>query len=143
MNYKNYRMLFKSVKRNAKEDFYSKQLIQFKGDAKKTWRIMKEVIVKAQKTQPLFSCKIIVNYIKIIKGKWRANEFNNLSINIDPELSKVILRHTRSFKNYVPNFNTTMPTGPTRVHELNNALFSRKTNKCPRYDEINVSVIRS
>ena len=44
---------------------------------------MKEVIVKAQKTQPLFSRKIIVNYIKIIKGKWRANEFNNLCINID------------------------------------------------------------
>ena len=36
-----------------------------------------------------------------------------------------------------------MPTGPTRDHELNNALFSRKTNNCPRYDEINVSVIRS
>ena len=30
---------------------------------------MKEVIIKAQKTQPLFSRKIIVNYIKIIKGK--------------------------------------------------------------------------
>ena len=110
---------------------------------KKRGELWRKVIVEAQKTQPLFPRKIIVNYIKIIKGKWRANEFNNLCINIDPELSKVILRHTRSFKNYVPNFNTTMPAGPIRVHELNNALFSWKTNKCPRYDEINISVIRS
>ena len=42
MNYKNYRMLFKSVKQNAKEDFYSKQLIQFKIDPKITWQIMKK-----------------------------------------------------------------------------------------------------
>ena len=37
MNYKNYRRLFESVKRKSKRNFYSKQLIQFQEDAKKTW----------------------------------------------------------------------------------------------------------
>ena len=35
-NYKNFKRLFESVKRKSKKIFYSKKLIQFQGDAKKT-----------------------------------------------------------------------------------------------------------
>ena len=37
------------------------QITPFQGDAKKTWRIIKEVINKACKTQSLLPCKTIVN----------------------------------------------------------------------------------
>ena len=57
------RGIAKSSKRKQKTIFYSKQLIQFQGDAKK--RIMKEVIGKARKTQLFFLSKIIANNIKI------------------------------------------------------------------------------
>lgn len=51
---------------------------------------MKEVIGKARKTQPLLSCKIIVNNIKINEEKRIANKLNNFLIDVDPELAKEI-----------------------------------------------------
>ena len=99
---------------------------------------MKEVIAKVRKTQLLFPLKVIVSKIQIIEGKRIAHEFYNFFINIDRELLKGTLEPARSFKNYVPKFNTAMPTGPIRVDELKNTLFSRKTNKCS-----NFSVTRS
>ena len=47
MNYKNYRRLFESVKRKSKFFFY-------------LWKIMKEVIGKARKTQPFFRAKFLL-----------------------------------------------------------------------------------
>ena len=47
MNYKNYRRLFKSVKQKSKIFFY-------------LWKIMKEVIGKARKTQPFFRAKFLL-----------------------------------------------------------------------------------
>ena len=98
-------------------------------------------IGKAGKTQPLLPSKIIINNIEIIDNKRIANEFNNLFIDIGPELAIEIPRPARSFESYVPKSNSTMPTGPISVNELKHAFFSIKTNKCPGHDEINFNVI--
>ena len=57
---------------------------------------MKEVIGKAGKTQPLLPSKIIINNIEIIDNKRIANEFNNLFIDISPELAIEIPRQRLS-----------------------------------------------
>ena len=41
--YKDYRKLFETITMTSKWIYYSEKL-QFQGDAKKTWRIMKEVL---------------------------------------------------------------------------------------------------
>ena len=84
---------------------------------------MKEVILKAQKTQPLLPSKIIVNNKEINEDKRIVNEFANLFIDIDPELAKEIPRPARFFENYVPKSNSIMPTGPTSAKELKKYLF--------------------
>ena len=42
--YKDYRKLFETITMKSKRKYYSEKLLQFQSDAKKTWRIMKEVI---------------------------------------------------------------------------------------------------
>ena len=51
-----------------------------------------------------------------------------------PRAAKEIPRPARSFENYVPESNLTMPTGP---------IFPIKTNKCCGHNEINFNIIRS
>ena len=59
---------------------------------------MKEVIGRAQKTQPLFPSKIIVNNIEINEDKRIVNEFNNFFIHIDPELAKAVSKTCKIFR---------------------------------------------
>ena len=94
---------------------------------------MNQVIGKAPKPQPLFSCKIIANKI----GKWIAKKINNSFIDIGPELAKEIPRPARSFESYLPKFNTTMPIGTISVNELKKVFFSNKTNKRPGDNKMN------
>ena len=44
ISYKNYRKLFESIKQRAKSQYYSKMILHYKDNIKKTWQIMKEVI---------------------------------------------------------------------------------------------------
>ena len=143
MNYRNYWRLFGSIKRKSKRISYSRQLIQFQGDHKKTWRIMKEVISKAWKKELLLPRKIIVNNLEINEQKQIASRFNNLFIDIGPELAKGDPEPERSFESYIPESNTIMPTLTISVNELKNWLFSIKANTCHGQDEITSNVIRS
>ena len=104
---------------------------------------MKEVISKAWKTQPFLPSKIVVNNLKINEEKRIANKFNNFFIDIGSVLAKEVPEPARSFESYIPKSNTIMPTGPISVHELKNAFFSIKTNKCLGHNQINCDVIRN
>ena len=45
----------------SKRKYYSEKLLQFQGDAKKTWRIMKEVIGKSKLIYSTFPRKTVIN----------------------------------------------------------------------------------
>ena len=45
------RKLFETITMKSKRKYYPEKLLQFQGDAKKTWRIMKEVIRKSKPIQ--------------------------------------------------------------------------------------------
>ena len=59
--YKDYRKLFKTITMKYKRKYYSEKLLQFQGDAKKTWRIMKEVIGKYKLIHSTLPRKIVIN----------------------------------------------------------------------------------
>ena len=44
--YKTYKNLFESIKKRSKKKIYSEKLQKFKGDAKKTCSVMKEILGK-------------------------------------------------------------------------------------------------
>ena len=48
ISYENYRKLFESIKQRAKSQYYSKMILHYKDNIKKTWQIMKEVIDKGK-----------------------------------------------------------------------------------------------
>ena len=55
ISYKNYRKLFGSIKKRAKSQYYSKMILHYKDNIKKTWQIMKEVIRKGKIVDNLLS----------------------------------------------------------------------------------------
>ena len=46
--YKTYQSLFETIKRKSKKNYYSEKILSFKGDAKNTWKTMKDLIGKAK-----------------------------------------------------------------------------------------------
>ena len=116
--YKDYRKIFQTITMKSKRKYYSEKLLQFQGDAKKTWRIMKEVIGKSKLIHSTLPRKIIINKNVIFEEKHIANAFNNFFINIGPKLADDIPTATRSFESYVQNTNETNEE-PITINELN------------------------
>ena len=102
----------------SKRKYYSEKLLQFQGDTKKTWRIMKEEIGKFKLIHSAVPRKFGINKNVIFEEKWIANAFkrmrtiqqflqthstifanafNNFFINIGPKLAEDIPTATRSF----------------------------------------------
>ena len=127
----------------SKRKYYSEKLLQFQGDAKKTWRIMKEVIGKSKLIHSTLPRKIIINKNVIFEEKHIANAFNNFFINIGPKLADDIPTATRSFESYVQNTNETIKEEPITINELKDVFFSLKINKSAGYDEISFNVIKN
>ena len=46
--YKTYQNHFETIKRKSKKNYYSEKILSFKGDAKNTWKTMKDLIGKAK-----------------------------------------------------------------------------------------------
>ena len=106
----------------SKLKYYSEKLLQ--GDAKKSWRIMTEVIGKSKLIPSTLPRKIVINRNVIFEEKHIANTFNNFFINIGSKLADDIPTATRSFESYVQNTNETMKEGPITSNELKDAIFS-------------------
>ena len=63
--------------KGEQEHFYSEKLQQkFKGNAKKTWRVMKEILGKCTTKPSTLPTKITVNKLDIFDKKKIADEFN-------------------------------------------------------------------
>ena len=67
--YKTYRNLLETIKRRSKKKFYSEKLQKFKGDVKKTWSVMKEIIGKCTTRSSTLPTKITVNKTDIFDTK--------------------------------------------------------------------------
>ena len=65
----------------SKGKYYS-EILQFQGDTKKTWRIMKEVIGKSKLIPSTLPHKIVINKNVIFEEKRIASAFNNFSLTL-------------------------------------------------------------
>ena len=61
--------LFETIKRKSKKEFYTEKLQKFKGDAKKTWSVMKEILGKFTTKSSTLPTKINVNKTDIFDTK--------------------------------------------------------------------------
>ena len=67
--YKTYKNLFETIKKRSKKKFYSEKRQKFKGDAKKTWSVMKEILGQCTTKSSTLPTKITVNKTDIFDTK--------------------------------------------------------------------------
>ena len=91
ISYKNYRKLFESIKQRAKSQYYSKMILHYKGNIKKTWQIIKEVMGKGKLANNSLPKHLILNNRDIFDQKTIANSFNEYFVNVGPKLACEIL----------------------------------------------------
>ena len=141
--YKTYKSLFETIKRRSKKKFYSEKLQKFKGDAKKTWSVMKEILGKCTTKSSTLPTKITVNKTDIFDTKKIADEFNKFFTNIGTDLANKIPNASKRFDFYITKVNTSMESQPLSINELKDAFFSLKINKSPGHDGVSFNVIKN
>ena len=141
-SYKTYKNLFETIKRKSKKYYYSKKILSFKGDAKKTWKTMKDLIGKAKMNKSLFLQKIRVKKLVYLTKKKKAIEFNRFFANVGPILAEQIPESENTFESYLVKTSATMQHKSVSINELRDAFFSLKRNKSPWYDEISFNVVQ-
>ena len=130
MAHNSYKNLFETLKKKAKEKYYSKKVSKYKHDATKRRNIMKELVAKIfRKSSNLGEHKI-------------ANGFNVFFINMGSILGNKIPNAAVTFESYIIKLDSIMETKQLSINELKNASFSLKINKNPSYDGISFRFLK-
>ena len=95
--YKTYKNLFEKTKRKSKKNYYSEKILSFKGDAKKTWKNIKDLIGKAKINKSSLPQKIRVKKTDIFDQENIETEFNRFFGNVGPMLAKQIPESKNTF----------------------------------------------
>ena len=77
-----------------------------KGDARKTWSVMKEILGKRTTKSSTLQTKITVNKTDIFDAKQIADEFNKFFTNIGTELANKIPNASNPVDSYITEVNT-------------------------------------
>ena len=115
--------MFEMIRRKSKKQFYSEKLIKFQGDSKKTWCIMKELIVKAKINKSSLPPKIVTDKTEILGETNIAKEFNNFFSDAGLKLAKKIPESCRPFESYMKNVSSEMENKPLSINELKDTFF--------------------
>ena len=116
--YETFKNLFETIKRRSKKKFYSEKLQKFKGDAKKTWIVMKEILGKCTTKSSTLPTKITVNKTDIFDIKKIADELNKFFTNIGTDLANKIPNASKRFDLYITKVNTSIESQPLSINEL-------------------------
>ena len=95
-------------KRKSNKNYFSEKILSFKGDAKKTWKIMKDPIGKAKMNKSSLPRKIRVKKTDIFDQEKIATEFNRFFVNVGPMLAKQIPKSKNIFQSYLVKTSATM-----------------------------------
>ena len=140
--YKNYKKLFESIKRRSKEPHFSKLMLKYKNNIKKTWQIIKEAIGKEKCNQHRFPTKIVVDKESMANIHSIAKNFKTYFTEIGPNLANKINRPRKHFHEYLKKYQTCKAENIISVNELKDAFFSLKVNKSPGYEDISFNVVK-
>ena len=140
--YQDYKKLFESIKKWSKKLHFSKLILKYKNNIRKTWQVIKEATGKEKYKQQILPKKILVDKISITETESIAESFNKYFTQIGPKLAKDIGTSTQSFNDYIKKHDTLQPEKVISVNELNDAFFSLKINKSAGYDDISFTVVK-
>ena len=107
--YQDYKKLFESIKKRSKKLYFSKLILKYKNNIKKTWHVIKEAIGKEKYKQQNLPKKILVDKKSITETESIAESFNKYFTQIGPNLAKDIDTSTKSFDEYIKKHDTIQP----------------------------------
>ena len=87
--YKTYRNKLTSILRKAERAYYKSKLDQYKGDVKRTWIVINDVIRRGKRSKKLADFMLKDNQ-KVYNKQVIANMFNEFYINVGPKLASEI-----------------------------------------------------
>ena len=88
--YENSKKLSEAIKKRSKKNHFSKLILTFKNNIKKTWEIIKDSIGKGKRNNQNFPKKVIVNNIAITDETQIAENFNKFFTEIGRKLASTI-----------------------------------------------------
>ena len=139
-HYKMYRNKLHQVLRTAERNHYDTLLIQHKGNIRKSWSIIKEVITK--KKQMHKSSKFFIDNKFTSDNCKIADAFNKFYVNIGPTLAKKInhsnIEPTSYINEYVPESMFVSPTDGTEVSNIISSLKEASSG----YDDVTSKIVK-
>ena len=103
-NLRTYKSILQKSIRLAKMNYYGSQFEKYRGDVKRTWAAIKEILNRNKKSTE-FPKYFVINGSKISDAKLIANNFNTFFANVGPNLS----RNIKSSSNKSIQYFLTMP----------------------------------
>ena len=139
--YKVYKSLFESLKKKSKKNYYTRRLENYQNDIKKSWDVIKEIIMGAKSTKGSFPRRIIIDGQEIFDQGKTANCFNKFFADIGRKLASMIPESQTKLNQYLSPHQTLMGEANLNDDEIKEALRSLKLSKSPGYDNISSNVV--
>lgn len=137
-----YKNLFEKLKTEAKSKYYKDLLLKHQGNAKQTWKTLKELLGKQKNS---FSSSlphmISINKQNHFQEESIANNFNDFFINIGTKLTQNIAPSNNHFTDYLTYNNSNLIMKNVTYAELDAAIKALQKNKSPGYDEIPSNIV--
>ena len=131
------------MKRIAKKTHYSDQIIEFRNDSKKLWRILKEIIGKNNDKSTL-SNVFIIDGKPVTDGQAISNGFCNYFTNVGKNLAEKIPKSKKKFNEYKnPSTNFSFYMTPTDHYEIEKTIKSMKSKRSTGHDNLNSILIKA
>ena len=139
--FKTYRNKLHNLIRKSKRDYMYKRFEQIKGNMKKTWNMINQIIGRNKKDnqQTVFKkgTDLVTSPIEI------ANEFNTFFVNIGPKLAKEINNSGKDYFEYMNNpLYENIFMKPIVETEIIKIISKFNKNKSPGYDDIGNNVLK-
>ena len=143
LEHKTYKKLYESIRKRSKKSNFSKIIVKYKNNIKKTWEVIKESIGKGKCNHQNFPKRIVVDGKDITNEELIAKNFNKYFSEIGPKLAKNTQTSPSNFESFMETCDTTLTEISLTINELKDAFFSLKTNKSAGYDDISFNVVRN
>ena len=129
-----------SLLRTAEKQYYSGKLDLVKGNMKKTWAVLNEIMGKKRDHKSIQELHVDNNIIS--DQQQIANKFNDFFINVGPNLAKKIPGSNKSVSDYQKkSYNNSIFLAPTSVNEILNIIQDLKISSNSDQNEIPVIIL--
>ena len=143
VQYKLYRNLFNSTKRKAKREYYIAKIEQFRTDAKKMWKILKEITGK-NNDKSSCSNSFTINGSSVSDSNIIRNEFSKYYSTMGKNLVERIGPSLKHFSEFMPpQADSSLYLYPTSQLEIVNIVKKMKNKNSSGHDGISNFLLKS